>query len=68
VSYGLNYEDAKHRSLNLEKFRDLVIKTAGKEKLVLVAESEKYTRWKQRLPEPMYEDSSGKGGYVFVQY
>jgi 4-amino-4-deoxy-L-arabinose transferase len=68
VSYGLHYEDAKHRSLNLARFKDLIIKTAGKEHLVLVAKSEKYTRWKQFLPKPLYEDSSGKGGYVFVQY
>jgi hypothetical protein len=68
VFYGLHYEDAKHRSLNLEKFKDLIVKIAGKEELVLVARSEKYARWKYRLPEPMYEDSSGRGGYVFVQY
>ena len=68
VSYGLNYEDAKYRSLNLEKFKDLINKTAGKEGVVLVAKSKKYTQWKQRLPKPVYEDSNGKGGYVFVQY
>jgi 4-amino-4-deoxy-L-arabinose transferase len=68
LSYGLKYEDAKHRSLNLEEFKDLIIKSAGKEQVVLVAKSDKYTRWKQRLPEPVYEDSSGKGGFVFVQY
>ncbi len=68
VSYGLNYKDAKFRSLNLEKFKDMITKTAGKNKVVLVAKSEKYTRWKQRLPKPVYEDSNGKGGFVFVQY
>jgi 4-amino-4-deoxy-L-arabinose transferase len=68
VSYGLNYGDAKYRSLNLEKFTDLIIKAAGKDKVVLVAKSEKYARWKPRLPEPRYEDSNGKGGFVFVQY
>jgi 4-amino-4-deoxy-L-arabinose transferase len=68
LSYGLHYEDAKHLSLNLEQFKGLIVKTAGKEELVLVARSEKYARWKHRLPEPMYEDSSGKGGYMFVQY
>jgi 4-amino-4-deoxy-L-arabinose transferase len=68
VSYGLSYKDAKHRSLNLEKFKDLIGKTAGKEQVVLVAKSEKYARWKQHLPEPLFEDSNGKGGYVFVQY
>ena len=68
VSYGLNYEDAKYRSLNLEKFKDLIIKAAGNDKVVLVAKSEKYARWKQRLPKPRYEDSNGKGGFVFVEY
>jgi 4-amino-4-deoxy-L-arabinose transferase len=68
VSYGLKYEHAKHRSLNLEKFKDLITKTTGKNEVVLVAKSDKYARWKQRLPKPRYEDSNGKGGFVFVQY
>jgi len=68
VSYGLNYEDAKYRSLNLKQFKDLVLQNAEKGRVVLIAKSRKYMRWKQNLPEPVYEASSGKGGYVFVQY
>ena len=68
VSYGLNYEDAKYRSLNLKQFKDLVLQNAETGRVVLVAKSRKYRRWKQNLPEPVYEASSGKGGYVFVQY
>jgi 4-amino-4-deoxy-L-arabinose transferase len=68
VSYGLNYEDAKSRSLNLRQFKDLVLQNAEKGRVVLIAKSRKYMRWKQNLPEPLYEDSNGKGGYVFVQY
>jgi 4-amino-4-deoxy-L-arabinose transferase len=68
VSYGLNYEDAKSRSLNLRQFKDLVLQNAEKGRVVLIAKSRKYMRWKQSLPEPLYEDSNGKGGYVFVQY
>ena len=68
VSYGLNYEDAKYRSLNLKQFKDLVLQNAETGRVVLVAKSRKYRRWKQNLPEPLYEDSNGKGGYVFVQY
>ena len=68
VSYGLNYEDAKFRSLNLKQFKDLFLQNAGKGRVVLIAKSRKYMRWKQNLPEPLYEDSNGKGGYVFVQY
>ena len=68
ATYGLSYEDAKHRSLDLNRLKDMITKTAGKEHLVLVAKSDKYTRWKPDLPKPIYEASSGKGGYVFVQY
>jgi len=68
VSYGLNYEDAKYRSLNLKQFKDFILKNSERGHVVLVAKSRKYIRWKQNLPEPLYEDSNGKGGYVFVQY
>jgi 4-amino-4-deoxy-L-arabinose transferase len=68
VSYGLNYEDAKYRSLNLKQFKDLVFQNAEKGRVVLIAKSRKYRQWKQNLPKPLYEDSNGKGGYVFVQY
>ncbi len=68
LSYGLSYADARHRSLNLTQFKDLILKTAGKEQVVLVAKSDKYSRWKQHLPQPIYQDSNGDGGFVFVQY
>ncbi|MBW2603605.1 MAG: phospholipid carrier-dependent glycosyltransferase [Deltaproteobacteria bacterium] len=68
VSYGLNYEDAKYRSLNLKQFKDLVLQNEEKGRVVLITKSRKYRRWKQNLPEPLYEDSNGKGGYVFAQY
>ncbi|MBW2238428.1 MAG: phospholipid carrier-dependent glycosyltransferase [Deltaproteobacteria bacterium] len=68
VSYGLEYEDAKYRSLNLTQFRDFILKNTEKRAVVLIAKSRKYERWKENLPEPLYENTSGKGGYVFVQY
>ena len=68
VSYGLEYEDAKYRSLNLTQFRDFILKNAEKGQVVLIAKSRKYEPWKENLPEPLYEDTNGKGGYVFVQY
>jgi 4-amino-4-deoxy-L-arabinose transferase len=68
VSYGLNYEDAKHRSLSLKKFKDAILKKTHPGRVVLVAKSKKYRQWKQDLPEPLFEASSGEGGYVFVQY
>jgi len=68
VSYGLNYEDAKYRQLDLKQFKNLVSQHSEIGSVVLIAKSRKYRRWRQSLPEPLYEDSSGKGGYVFVQY
>ncbi len=68
VSYGLGYEDAKYRSLNLTQFRDFILKNTQKGQVVLIAKSRKYEAWKENLPEPLYEDTNGKGGYVFVQY
>ncbi len=68
MSYGLEYEDTKYRSLNLTQFREFILKNAEKGHVVLIAKSRKYERWKENLPEPLYEDTNGKGGYVFAQY
>jgi hypothetical protein len=68
VSYGLEYEDTKYRSLNLTQFREFILKNAEKRHVVLIAKSWKYERWKEILPKPLYADTNGKGGYVFVQY
>ena len=68
MSYGLEYEDTKYRSLNLTQFREFILKNAEKKAVVLIAKSKKYELWKKNLPEPLYEDTSGKGGYVWVQY
>jgi hypothetical protein len=35
---------------------------------MLVGKAKHYRHWKEKLPAPVYEDSSGPGGYVFAQY
>ncbi len=66
LKYGFGYDDSKHRLLELEQFKELVMQNSGKERVILVARLKKYESWKKRLPEPLFEDNNG--GYVFARY
>lgn len=68
LSYGLHFEDSRHRMLNLDQFREVVLKNRGTGRVTLVAKARKYKNWKQSLPEPVFEDCNGNGGFVFVQF
>ena len=67
LTYGFSYPDAGHRLLDEAKFIRLV---HGHERgrVVLVGKSKHYQNWKDKLPPPIFEDTSGPGGYVFAQY
>ena len=67
LAYGLTYPEGRHRLLNPEQFRTLV-STHETGRVVLVGKAKHYRHWKEKLPPPVYEDSSGPGGYVFAQY
>ena len=68
LSYGLHFEDSKHRLLNPDQFREFVHKNRGKGRVTLIAKAWKYRNWKQNLPEPLFEDSNGNGGFIFAQF
>ncbi len=68
LSYGLHFEDSKDRLLNPEQFEELVLKNRGTGRVTLIARARSYKKWKQDFPEPLFEDSSGNGGFVFVQF
>ena len=68
LDYGLGYNDSKHRMLNLAQFRTLISKNHGSGPVTLIAGAKNYQDWKQNLPEPRIEDSSGDNGFVFAQY
>ena len=67
LSYGFAYPDSRHRLLDERQFTSLVSSHA-KGEVVLVAKHKHYRNWKEKLPPPVFEDTSGSGGYVFAQY
>lgn len=67
LSYGFGYPDGTPRLLDEAQFTRL-IRGHKKGRVVLVGKSKHYRNWKEKLPPPVFEDSSGPGGYVFAQY
>jgi len=61
LSYGLQYKDASHRHLDIEKFNELIKQNQGR--VVLVAESDSFKKWQPDLPNPRFFDQNGE--YVF---
>lgn len=68
LSYGLGYNDSKHRLLGLAQFRKLTLKNRGTGRVTLIAKARKYKSWRESLPEPLFEDGNGKEGFVFAQF
>lgn len=68
LSYGLHYDDSKHRLLSPDQFRRLVLKNRGTGRVILVARARKYKDWMQSLPKRLFEDSNGNVGFVFARF
>jgi len=66
LDYGLAYEEAKGRSLDLKSASDLIRQNG--DKTVLVARGKKIFRWRDQLPQPIFQEQSGSSGYVFWKY
>jgi 4-amino-4-deoxy-L-arabinose transferase len=67
LAYGFSYPDDGHRLLDEAAFIRL-IQAHERGQVVLVGKSRHYRNWKKNLPPPIFEDTSGPGGYVFAQY
>jgi 4-amino-4-deoxy-L-arabinose transferase len=67
LSYGLDHPEGRHRLLDDTQFTRLV-HDHGRGRVVLVGKFKHYLNWKKKLPPPIFEESSGPGGYVFAQY
>jgi len=67
LSYGLAHSKDRSRLLKAARFKALV-GSHDTGQVVLVGKAKHYRNWKRRLPPPIYEDTSGPGGYVFAQY
>jgi 4-amino-4-deoxy-L-arabinose transferase len=66
LDYGLEYEDAKKRALDTKSAADLVERNRGK--TILVARGKRISRWRDQLPQPVFQDQGGSSGYVFWKY
>ncbi|MBF0118110.1 MAG: phospholipid carrier-dependent glycosyltransferase [Desulfobacterales bacterium] len=58
ISYGLNYPDAKHRFLNLEKFLSLISENKGVKPVALICKKHLYESYSPKLPIPKILDTN----------
>ncbi|MCB2146025.1 MAG: phospholipid carrier-dependent glycosyltransferase [Deltaproteobacteria bacterium] len=66
LDYGLAYPDADGRLLHLDSFSALIDRNRGK--TLLVARQKSVKRWKNQLPNPVFQESSGPDGYVVWRF
>jgi 4-amino-4-deoxy-L-arabinose transferase len=66
LAYGLGYEDAAGRSLDMQSAIDLIRRNPGR--VVLIARTKKLNQWREALPEPAYRDIRGPHGYEVWKY
>jgi 4-amino-4-deoxy-L-arabinose transferase len=67
LEYGFGYAQERHRLLDEAQFLDLINRHEPG-RVVFVLKAKHYRRWKDRLPPPVYVDTSGPIGYVLAQY
>jgi glycosyltransferase involved in cell wall biosynthesis len=58
--------DADGRSLDMQSAVDLINRNPGK--TVLIARDKNMLRWRDQLPQPVFQDENGPSGYVFWRY
>jgi len=68
LTYGLRYNEARGRLLDVHQLRDLVLSHLGTGRVTFIAKKKKYGAWARTLPTPLFEDDTGAGGFVFAQY
>jgi len=66
LTYGLQQKDAFGRLMDDEQFYHLVRNNQGIRKIAFIVDQKKYTRMKDRLPVPLFIDSSGNDGFAFI--
>ncbi|MFH2044232.1 MAG: phospholipid carrier-dependent glycosyltransferase [Pseudomonadota bacterium] len=66
LDYGVSYADSAYRLIDIKSAVSLINKNHGK--TMLVSKSKHIRKWKDRLPEPVYQDDNGLNGFVFRHY
>jgi 4-amino-4-deoxy-L-arabinose transferase len=66
LTYGLSYDDSRHRLLTYDNFASMADATRESGNLVIIVDTDSYKEWKQHLPRPVYEDIGP--GFVFARF
>ena len=66
LGYGLAYEDASGRLIDMKSAVDLIKRNRGK--IMLLARVKNILCWRDRLPKPVFQDDSGPEGFVLWRY
>ena len=66
LDYGLAYEDAAGRGLDMKSAAHLIESNRGK--TVLIARTGHIMKWQDQLPKPVSQDDSGSKGYTLFWY
>ncbi|QCQ23343.1 hypothetical protein [Desulfoglaeba alkanexedens] len=66
LDYGLKHKDAAGRLLDMQTAVDLIQKNRGR--TVLIARVKHIARWRDQLPQPVFQDQSGPKGYVLWSF
>lgn len=65
-SYGLGYDDSKHRLLTVDQFAEMTNAGSGTGPIVLVTSTKRYVEYKKLLPTPVFEDVNQ--GFAFAEF
>ncbi len=66
LDYGLTYEDAAGRSMDMTSAVDRINQNHGK--TVVIARVKNFSRWRDKLPRPVFQANSGPLGYGIWRY
>ncbi|MBN1547556.1 MAG: phospholipid carrier-dependent glycosyltransferase, partial [Syntrophaceae bacterium] len=66
LDYGLSYEDASGRLIDIKSAVGLIKGNRGK--TALIARVKNISRWRDQLPRPVFQDESVPEGYVLWRY
>jgi 4-amino-4-deoxy-L-arabinose transferase len=66
LSYGFGYDDSKHRLLDIDRFKELITKSSGKESVILILNTERYAEYSPLLPKPVFKNINH--GFVFAEF
>ncbi len=68
LDYGFRHDGLKDRLLDFEELKKLVSENHGTGRVILIANTRDYNRWKLNLPVPIFEESNGDRRYIFAQF